>query len=112
MTPSIIKRFARYHHLDAMFDAPIDDSAATIERLCVLHFGSCDALDVMCLVQALTRIDDAETLIAEVGAVTSVSDGPAFFRVRARLDILANELLVQADIDDPQRWREVKDEEA
>lgn len=105
----MIRRFARYHHLDAMFDATIDDSAATIERLCVLHFGSCDSLDVMRLVQTLTRIESAEMLDAQMAA--EYQDTWYQRRERAALGRSYAMLLRSAGID-PAKWREVKDEEA
>lgn len=103
MNESIIRRFAKYHERHYAITHP---GISTDEAItdCAEHLRTTERN----VIQTLTRIEDAETLIAEVGAVTSVSDGPAFLRVRARLDILANELLVQAGIDDPRRWREVK----
>lgn len=106
MTPSIIRRFARYHQINRTFGVNIDEDILWLAKW-MWDTGDIEERKRR-IVQSLTRIEDAETLIAEVGAVTSVSDGPAFLRVRARLDILANELLVQAGIDDPRRWREVK----
>ena len=106
MNESIIRRFARYHGITASLGSNIESD---ILRLARWMWDSGDIGERQRrIVQYLTRIEDAEMLIAEVDAVTSVSDGPAFLRVRARLDILANELLVQAGIDDPRRWREVK----
>lgn len=109
MSESIIRRFAKYHGVNLCLRVPFTWVSSLAYALQVRGTIESDQETRDRVVAALTRIEDAEMLIAEAGAVTSVSDGPAFPRVRARLDILANELLVQAGIKDPQRWREVKE---
>jgi len=108
MTRLIIRRFARYHHLDAFFDVPTDDSAEAVERLCALHYGASDAIDMTRIVQALTRIEDAELIMKAANAMPTTAWGQGF--------VAANEsaydgFLRLAGID-PAKWREVKDEEA
>ena len=99
MTPSIIRRFAKYHGIDA---GTIDDdsTAWALEGLAIGLHG-CPTPDNLCkVVRTLTRIEDAEMLGWSASNKTRSSDAS---------DVLMLErdcLLLRAGVE-PTRWLEV-----
>jgi hypothetical protein len=110
MTPSIIRRFARYHGIklikpgDPMYcHEPAQLAEAIYGRL---EWGeSARARDK--IIQSLTRIEDAEMLDATIAA--EYQDTWYQRRERAALSRAYVALLKLAGVD-PAKWREVKDE--
>jgi hypothetical protein len=113
MTPSIIRRFARYHGLilERTDDASVVTEAYGIAPL-ARHVHSPapnnwgafrDACDK--IIQSLTRIEDAEFAVQE-----ALGWDESGIRHLALMSF-AEDLLKLAGTD-PAKWREVKDEEA
>lgn len=111
MTPSIIRRFARYHGIkliepgEPMYcHEPAQLAEAIYGRLEWGEFSR--ARDK--IVQSLTRIEDAEMLIECGEGSWSNPYGQGYRNAHAEAGI---GLLIKTGID-PAKWREVKDEEA
>jgi hypothetical protein len=113
MTPSIIRRFARYHGVDVVLpDEPGFNLNVYSQLGTAIYKPSpnnwaerCTAHDK--IIEQLTRIEDAEHALSRASLV--------YFGRTAReqneADAIADELFAKAGID-PDKWREVKDEEA
>lgn len=120
MTPSIIRRFARYHGIklikpgEPMYcHEPAQLAEAIYGRL---EWGeSVRARDK--IVQSLTRIEDAEMLMGRVTeasktlAYPGMDDNIVASTVRDFYVFDVDRLLVLAGVN-PAKWREVRDEEA
>lgn len=102
MTPSIIRRFAKYHGIDvtAVAMAPTAPWGG-IANLASAIYGSCHTEHVAKVIQTITRIEDAEML-----AWSMAQDKPRV--VQNALDLERCALLLRAGID-PEKWREEKE---
>jgi hypothetical protein len=112
MTPSIIRRFARYYGVRVILPGGPHYELNVYDQLSQAINGrlpwgeSHDARDK--IVQSLTRIEDAEMLLLAGDGSWSNDYGEGF---RASSTSAGIGLLRKAGID-PDKWREVKDEEA
>lgn len=103
MTPSIIRRFAKYHGLALECDAASVEWA--LEELARHSHGSLDAENVNKIVRSLTRIEDAEAILDSEAARHSNEWGAGY---RAAIADIGNALIRRAGID-PKLWAEVKE---
>lgn len=102
MTPSIIRRFARYHGRHYAITHPSISADEAIADL-----ANCLRTTERNIIQSLTRIEDAEHCWRR-SAMRYFNRTDA---EREEAAIVAAELFAKADID-PAKWHEVKDEEA
>jgi hypothetical protein len=106
MTPSITRRFARYHGI-AIGDRSSRSSVRFIAARLRIPKEPIDDARAR-VVQSLTRIEDAEMLIecGEGSWSNAYGQGYRNAHTEAGLGLLVKEGI------DPDKWREVKDEEA
>jgi hypothetical protein len=114
MTPSIIRRFARYHGINIEIDG--DSTEWGMEEIAIALYGNLATPNVLRVVQSLTRIEDAEMLLGRVTeasktlAYHGMDDNIVASTVRDFYAFDVDRLLVLAGVN-PAKWREVKDEE-
>ena len=99
MTPSIIRRFARYHGVELVVHE--DAVHWALEEIAKALHGSVAPHCVLKVAQSITRIEDAEML-----AWSMAQEKPR--AVQNALDLERHALLLRAGID-PELWVKVKE---
>jgi hypothetical protein len=102
MDAGLMRRFVRYHKLVVTFGN--DELDLGVRMIANELHGSATDENVIAVVQALTRIEAAETLLN--WHVTSLSHGTVLMSVRSAYEKAAAYLFTQAQIDHT-KWRKV-----